>query len=254
MASTAVQTARAVRRFQREEGLAATGRVDRATRAALFGGTSTGGTSAGQAPPDGIVAAARRALGRPYETGADGPDAFDCSGLVVWAARAVGTRACRARATRSSAKACRSGATRSTPATSSSSTPTGPGASDVGIAVSCDRSHLGDDPRRARAHDLRPLLGRALRRCAAHNRRRRRLTHAHDDAGRARRQLERQEIPQPSGRGRSTGTPRAAVNGARPPGGTTGRSQAGQASVPSASRAGTPLRPDLLQFHPLTAG
>lgn len=129
------ETARAVRRFQREEGLAATGRVDRATRAALFGGTSTGGTSAGQAPPDGIVAAARRALGRPYETGADGPDAFDCSGLVVWAARAVGLSL-----PRSSYTQFREGMPVRRNALAAGDLvffdTNGPGASDVGIAVS----------------------------------------------------------------------------------------------------------------------
>jgi cell wall-associated NlpC family hydrolase len=37
-----------------------------------------------------FVAAARTRIGSVYETGATGPDAFDCSGLVTWAAERVG--------------------------------------------------------------------------------------------------------------------------------------------------------------------
>ncbi|GFG76713.1 hypothetical protein MBOT_40780 [Mycobacterium botniense] len=37
-----------------------------------------------------VVAVARTAIGRPYQWGAAGPDAFDCSGLVVWAYAQVG--------------------------------------------------------------------------------------------------------------------------------------------------------------------
>lgn len=37
-----------------------------------------------------LVAAARSKLGDPYVYGATGPDTFDCSGLVQWAAKQVG--------------------------------------------------------------------------------------------------------------------------------------------------------------------
>jgi cell wall-associated NlpC family hydrolase len=38
----------------------------------------------------GAIAAARAQLGKPYEWGASGPNAFDCSGLTAWAWGAVG--------------------------------------------------------------------------------------------------------------------------------------------------------------------
>jgi cell wall-associated NlpC family hydrolase len=105
------RTARAVRRFQRARGLKVSGRVDRATRTALGLGTPvssdiTGGADADAepaapvapvvtppAPPAtaaSMVEAARTRIGSPYAAGATGPASFDCSGLVVWAARAVG--------------------------------------------------------------------------------------------------------------------------------------------------------------------
>ena len=39
-----------------------------------------------------IVAAARSRAGKPYAYGADGPNAFDCSGLTQWVFRKVGKR------------------------------------------------------------------------------------------------------------------------------------------------------------------
>lgn len=85
-------TTRAVRRFQRARGLAVTGRVDAATRSALGLATppaGTGGTT-GADGTDSMTDAVRAALGRPYRASAAGPDAFDCSGLIVWAAAAAG--------------------------------------------------------------------------------------------------------------------------------------------------------------------
>ncbi|SRX93551.1 protein NLP/P60 family, peptidoglycan lytic protein [Corynebacterium glutamicum ATCC] [Mycobacterium shimoidei] len=38
----------------------------------------------------GAVDAARSAIGKPYRWGATGPDAFDCSGLVVWSYAQIG--------------------------------------------------------------------------------------------------------------------------------------------------------------------
>lgn len=37
-----------------------------------------------------VVPAARTRIGKPYRWGAAGPDAFDCSGLVVWAYHQIG--------------------------------------------------------------------------------------------------------------------------------------------------------------------
>ncbi len=84
-------TARAVRRYQRSHGLRVTGRVNAQTKRALgiaiaTRPTTTGGTGV----PDSMPDAVRAAVGRPYEAGAAGPDSFDCSGLVVWAAAAAG--------------------------------------------------------------------------------------------------------------------------------------------------------------------
>jgi cell wall-associated NlpC family hydrolase len=124
-------TARAVRHFQRRAGLPVTGAVDTATRDALFPPTS-GGTA-----PGSMDEAVRAALGKPYRAGAAGPDAFDCSGLVVWAAAAAGIDL-----PRSSYAQYKTG----TPVDRADIAPgdlvffdtNGSGASDVGIAVGPD--------------------------------------------------------------------------------------------------------------------
>lgn len=36
----------------------------------------------------------RRALGKPYIFGADGPNSFDCSGLIYWACQIIGIKSC----------------------------------------------------------------------------------------------------------------------------------------------------------------
>lgn len=43
---------------------------------------------------DDLVAQARRVLGKPYIYGADGPNAFDCSGLVKWCCDNIGVTSC----------------------------------------------------------------------------------------------------------------------------------------------------------------
>jgi cell wall-associated NlpC family hydrolase len=92
-------TARAVRRFQRRHRLRATGRVDAATRRALFrpaepkpAAPSDNGTGGAQLPSDyvSIADAARSAVGSRYREGATGPHEFDASGLVVWAGARAG--------------------------------------------------------------------------------------------------------------------------------------------------------------------
>lgn len=150
------RTARAVRRFQHRHDLRETGRVDRATRHALGldprrpqlaqpESVRTGGTPATElatapelVPSPGeaasaMVAAARSALGRPYRRAAAGPDGFDCSGLVVWAARSAGFGL-----PRSSFEQYRIGAPIATEAIAAGDLvffdTAGPGASDVGIA------------------------------------------------------------------------------------------------------------------------
>jgi peptidoglycan DL-endopeptidase CwlO len=134
------QTTRAVRRFQRAEGLRATGRVDAPTREALFGARPSGhgGAEVPDDPVD-LVTAARRALGAPYEAGADGPDSFDCSGLVVWAGRAVGLDL--PRSSYAQYDAGRPVGRRAiTAGTLVFFDTNGPGASDVGIATSPTRA------------------------------------------------------------------------------------------------------------------
>ena len=148
------QTARAVRRFQRAEGLPVTGRVDGRTREALFepaGPTGHGGTEM-PAHAAGIVDAARRALGRPYEAGADGPDSFDCSGLVAWAGRAAGIEL-----PRSSFAQYREGTAVTRAQIRAGDLvffdTNGPGASDVGIATGTDRA-ISATTHGVREHDI----------------------------------------------------------------------------------------------------
>ncbi len=55
--------------------------------------TTTGGVPAVQAPTQAVATAisfAEQQLGKPYQWGGTGPDAFDCSGLVMMAYRAAG--------------------------------------------------------------------------------------------------------------------------------------------------------------------
>lgn len=44
------------------------------------------------AAPSAVVDAARSAIGKPYVWAATGPNAFDCSGLVVWSFAQAGVR------------------------------------------------------------------------------------------------------------------------------------------------------------------
>ncbi|MEA2126611.1 MAG: hypothetical protein QOI80_3393 [Solirubrobacteraceae bacterium] len=136
-------TARAVRRFQRRHDLKVTGRVDTATRRAMgFGATPQSGkpSTGGAQSPDELVTladAARSALGSTYRDGAAGPDAFDASGLVFWAASSVGIELPRSTFAQYQTGAAVSRAELAEGDLVFFDT-NGPGASDVGIAVSAD--------------------------------------------------------------------------------------------------------------------
>jgi cell wall-associated NlpC family hydrolase len=58
---------------------------DRASRSGRADLPGLGSTAASSARAAAAVAAARSALGKPYVWGANGPSAFDCSGLMQWA-------------------------------------------------------------------------------------------------------------------------------------------------------------------------
>jgi peptidoglycan DL-endopeptidase CwlO len=86
-------TRAAVSALEREQGLPVDGRLDAAVleRLGVSSGTQPSATPAQPAAGvAGAVAAARSKIGSPYSSGATGPSAFDCSGLVVWAMRQVG--------------------------------------------------------------------------------------------------------------------------------------------------------------------
>ncbi len=81
----------ALSRMSPEERARITGGTDRAARSA--GGTARDAAAPAQAPnarAAQAVAYAHRKLGSPYVWGATGPDAFDCSGLVLAAYRSAG--------------------------------------------------------------------------------------------------------------------------------------------------------------------
>ena len=97
---------------------------------------STGGAR----PPEGagsLADAARGALGATYKAGGEGPDEFDCSGLVRWAARAAGIKL-----PRSSFEQYKAGDAVARSAVAENDLvffdTNGPGASDVGIATGPD--------------------------------------------------------------------------------------------------------------------
>lgn len=58
------------------------------------GGSASGGGSGGAGSGKGAaaVAEARAQLGKPYRWGAEGPNAFDCSGLVFWCLKKAGLK------------------------------------------------------------------------------------------------------------------------------------------------------------------
>lgn len=54
------------------------------------GGGNDGGGDTPNQIVDAVIGAARAELGKPYKLGAEGPDRFDCSGLVDWCFRTTG--------------------------------------------------------------------------------------------------------------------------------------------------------------------
>lgn len=106
-------TEAAVRAFQKNNGLSVDGKVGRKTMAQLLsdnavkaspnqpaatpgGGSGSGSPSSpgntGGATADRFVEIALSKLGRPYRTGAKGPDSFDCSGFVYWCLNQAGVK------------------------------------------------------------------------------------------------------------------------------------------------------------------
>src|SRR4051812_3011951 len=94
-------TRAALKSFQEEHGLPATGRFDAATQQALMkGGAATPRSAAPDnpaaapaTPASGVQAAvdaARAQIGAPYASGGRGPGGFDCSGLTRYAFKQAG--------------------------------------------------------------------------------------------------------------------------------------------------------------------
>jgi cell wall-associated NlpC family hydrolase len=132
------QTRAAVSEFEREQGLPIDGRLDPVVLQRLSV-ASTAAPGAAPAQPSaaaaGAVAAARSKIGSPYRSGATGPSAFDCSGLVVWAMGKAGISV-----PRTSFDQYRAGTAITRSQIQAGDlvffNTAGPGASDVGIATS----------------------------------------------------------------------------------------------------------------------
>jgi cell wall-associated NlpC family hydrolase len=87
------RTRAALRRYERAHGLPADGRPDAHVLLDLGIDTRAGTGQPAPAPAAGVQAAVDAAMskvGSPYSSGATGPGAFDCSGLVTWAMRKAG--------------------------------------------------------------------------------------------------------------------------------------------------------------------
>jgi cell wall-associated NlpC family hydrolase len=132
------QTRAAISEFERQQGLAVDGQLDAAVLQRLGVGSGAAPDAAPAQPSAGVaqaVEAARSKVGSPYRSGAAGPSAFDCSGLVLWAMRQAGISV-----PRTSFDQYRSGTSVARSQIQSGDlvffNTAGPGASDVGIATS----------------------------------------------------------------------------------------------------------------------
>lgn len=95
-------TDKAVKEFQKNNGLSADGNVGRKTMSVLTGGSgksssgsSSGAVETGSAGGGSVKALLKVALsklGCKYKYGAKGPDKFDCSGFVYWCLNQVGVK------------------------------------------------------------------------------------------------------------------------------------------------------------------
>ncbi len=132
------QTRAALRAYEADHGLPADGRPDADSLKALGVDPQAAGSSDAPAPAgsgvQAAVAAAMGKVGAPYRSGATGPSAFDCSGLVTWAMKQAGISVPRTSyaqfgvGTRVSKDAIQAGDL-------VFFNTAGPGASDVGIAT-----------------------------------------------------------------------------------------------------------------------
>lgn len=82
-------TDKAVRDFQKKNGLTSDGVVGAKTWAKLVAKTGGGSTSRDKKVAT-VVSYAKKQLGKPYKLGATGPSQFDCSGLTQSAYKQVG--------------------------------------------------------------------------------------------------------------------------------------------------------------------
>jgi peptidoglycan DL-endopeptidase CwlO len=87
------RTRAALRRYERAHGLSPDGRPDAQVLEDMGISSTQASTRPVSTPASGVQAAVDAAVskvGSPYSSGATGPDAFDCSGLVTWAMRKAG--------------------------------------------------------------------------------------------------------------------------------------------------------------------
>ncbi len=86
------RTRRTLRRYQRANGIAASGRLTRETLRSLHVDRPTRSSTAAPATQgvEEILAAARNRIGASYRMGGTGPTAYDCSGLTVEAFASAG--------------------------------------------------------------------------------------------------------------------------------------------------------------------